>query len=200
MQLRKTATAITRSRKAKVCGAVAAGAIAVTLAGGGGAMAAGGAPVIGTASTASYTYQTINTGLSTTVISGSAVPVTGPYYTSASLTIVVPANTTVACAVFDGNLAASDVHVAGPYAMTSYQTLALTGYQNFTAGDPLSVACLDYSGPVSAFVSGTVTAVLAGGSGSSASAAAARPTAVSRAAQLQKPAQVLAQHGTRVAG
>jgi Collagen triple helix repeat (20 copies) len=109
-----------------------------------------------------------------TVMSTAAVPATGTYYVTATVTAVVSAGDYVACYI-DGQ-EETDVPVVGPVAGIGYQTLALTASVPASAGDAISVTCAGYEGDAgTSFYSGEMTALLVSNStGLSGSAIKAR--------------------------
>jgi hypothetical protein len=79
---------------------------------------------------------------SITVMTSPAVPVTGVYYLTASLTIEVAQGDFVGCS-FSPASSESSAEEIGPAPNTAFQSMSLTGEVSLTAGQSPSITCID---------------------------------------------------------
>jgi len=125
------------SRKLKFTGAVAAGAAALSLAAGGGAIAASDAPAIGATATVTGAYLSLPRNL-TPVLSANA-PSAGTYYVSAVVVLEAATNGLPSCMINETGVTAS----VGPVPAGEELTVPVVGTVTVAAGAPISLYCRD---------------------------------------------------------
>jgi hypothetical protein len=105
-------------------------------------------------------------GNSVTVLTSSAVPTSGIYSLSASLTFQVTGGDIVACQFAPSSAESTAEQVEAP-TVTSYEDMALNGAVSLSAGQHVTVVCgnLATSTSITAFAEGDLNAVLISNSG-----------------------------------
>jgi hypothetical protein len=131
-------------------------------------------------------------------MSSPAVPVAGDYYVSSTVLTVISTGDYVACTL--ENSSGGNFAVSGPVSQESYNTLAVVGDVQLTAGSTATIDCAGYNGNASTeFYSGSVTATRINSSNAavgSSSSQGQRPPGPARAAghhQAARQAQAAGQ-------
>jgi hypothetical protein len=131
---------------------------------------------LGTGVTArSGTHVLIDQGENTdiTIMTGAAVPVSGVYYLSASLTLELGAGDIVGCSFAQSSSEDSEQQI-GPSTNDTFESMALNGAVALNAGDAPSVVCIDAtSNPTTQFGEGNLDGILISSSKGAVSSAAA---------------------------
>jgi hypothetical protein len=113
------------------------------------------------------------TSTSVTVITAPAVPTTGIYYLTASLTIQVASTDIVACAAGPNQVESQTAQMNATPTNSVTSPLAVNGALSLTAGQAPHIDCIDeYSDSNTAFLEGTINATLISNSTSGAGGAA----------------------------
>jgi hypothetical protein len=110
----------------------------------------------------SGTSVPLNTAQSlVTVFSSAAAPVSGTYYVSASVMLIVAQGDTVACILADNNGAQGAFATVGPVPNQTYETIPLSQAISVAAGDSVRVECTGYTANTNtSFYDGGITATL----------------------------------------
>jgi hypothetical protein len=130
------------------------------------------------------------------VMSSPAAPVAGDYYVSSTILTIISTGDYVACTL--ANSSGGNFAVSGPVSQESYNTLAVVGDIQLTAGSTATIYCTGCNGDASTeFYSGSVTATLikssnaAVGSSASQGASSEARSAPSASRRATKPPAIL---------